>query len=358
MADSVKASHQGAVSRDLEGTSESATFYLTTAISYTNGMPHIGHAYEFITADIITRYYRVFGHRTFFLTGADEHGQKVAASAERAGRSPKDHCDVFVEAFKRLDERLNISYDRYIRTTDEDHIRTSQKLWDICKADIYLGSYEGWYNEREECFVTEADAVVSEYKDPSSGVPLKLVKEESYFFKMSLYCDKLIGHIENFPQFIQPESHRNSILFRLRKEGLKDLSISRTSFNWGIPVSNHPEHVMYVWFDALSNYLSGVDALSEHSDLAAFWPPNVHIIGKDIIWFHCVIWPCMLMSAGISLPECIFSHGFVSAADGRKMSKSFNNTIDPFEVSQYNQNINLLVQLIFPLPEDSRSLFI
>lgn len=327
---------QGAASKNLESIPEDAEkFYLTTAISYTNGYPHIGHAYEFIISDILARYYRIYGYRTFFLTGADEHGQKVATSAEKAGRTPKDHCDIFVEAFKRLDSMLNISFDRYIRTTDEDHVKTSQLLWDRCKQDIYLGSYEGWYNEREECFVSDADATASDFKDIGSGLPLKLVKEESYFFKMSLFCDRLIEYIENFPDFIQPELHRNSILYRLRNEGLKDLSISRTSFNWGIPVPNHPEHVMYVWFDALANYLSGIDGLNSESSLATFWPPNVHIIGKDIIWFHCVIWPCILMSAGISLPKCVFSHGFVNASDGRKMSKSFNNTIDPFDVSSY-----------------------
>lgn len=323
--------------------------YITTAISYTNGSPHIGHAYEFITADVITRYFRLYGYETFFLTGADEHGQKVAASAQAAGKSPQDHCNFFVDQFKGLDALLNISYDRYIRTTDDDHIVTAQKLWLMCINDIYLDKYVGWYNEREECFVADADAELAGYKDIGSGLPLKKVEEESYFFKMSAYCERLLAHIRENPRFIQPEQLRNHICTRLEAEGLKDLSISRTSFTWGIPVPNDERHVMYVWFDALTNYLSGVRALDD-DDLKFFWPANFHIIGKDIVWFHSVIWPCMLMSAKLHLPgkfyaaflpiyqhlnsfvECVFSHGFVNAADGRKMSKSYNNAIDPFEV--------------------------
>eukprot|EP01035_Chromulina_nebulosa_P017132 gene17132-22646_t len=330
----------GAASSNLKGHSNE-TFYLTTAIAYTNGFPHIGHAYEFISADVIVRYYRIFGHDTFFLTGADEHGQKVAASAEASGRTPMDHCDFYVNAFKSLNSKLKVSYSRYIRTTDQDHIDTSQKLWNKCAEadDIYLGSYEGWYNEREEVFVTDAEAEAAEFKDKGSGLPLKRVTEESYFFKMSKYCDSLIAHIEENPQFVQPEQFRNNILARLRKEGLKDLSISRTSFTWGIPVPSgfDQKHVMYVWFDALTNYLSGIHALELDDELSKYWPPNREIIGKDIIWFHCVIWPCMLMSANLRLPEVIFSHGFVNASDGRKMSKSYNNTIDPNDIlNKYN----------------------
>jgi methionyl-tRNA synthetase len=275
--------------------------YITTAISYTNGAPHIGHAYEFITADVLARYFRLFGYETFFLTGADEHGQKVAASAQKAGKSPIDHCNYFVEQFQRLDSLLNISYDRYIRTTDADHMATAQKLWLMCNHDIYLDKYVGWYNEREECFVTDAEAELSGYKDSGSGLPLKKVEEESYFFKMSSFCEDLMAHIEHNPQFIQPEQFRNHICIRLKAEGLKDLSISRTSFSWGIPVPNDEQHVMYVWFDALTNYLSGVKALDTY-ELSSFWPASFHIIGKDIVWFHCVIWPCMLMSAKLPLP--------------------------------------------------------
>ena len=202
----------------------------------------------------------------------------------------------------------------------------------------YLLSFEpcyaiGWYNEREETFVTDSEAELHDFKDPGNGVPLKRVSEESYFFKMSKYCDALIERIETIPDFIQPEQYRNSILNRLKTDGLKDLSISRTSFSWGIEVPDgyKKNHVMYVWFDALSNYLSGVHGLDPH-ELSKYWPANVHIVGKDIIWFHCVIWPCMLMSAKVALPESIYAHGFVNASDGRKMSKSYNNSTDPNDI--------------------------
>jgi methionyl-tRNA synthetase len=286
-------------------------FYLTTAIAYTNGYPHIGHAYEFLSSDVIVRYHRVLGRDTFFLTGTDEHGQKVAASATQSGLTPQEHCDKYVAAFKQLHKQLLISYSDFIRTTDPFHERTAQNLWLRCNhvGDIYLSSYEGWYNEREELFVTETEAEAAGFKDPTSGVPLKRVTEESYFFRMSKYCDQLIAHIEENPSFIQPEQYRNNILGRLKKEGLKDLSISRTSFTWGIPVPEgfDKRHVMYVWFDALTNYISGVHGLEPDHPLSLYWPANKHIIGKDIVWFHCVIWPCMLMSAGVPLPgESIF----------------------------------------------------
>ena len=319
------------------------TFFLTTAIAYTNGYPHMGHAYEFLTSDIIIRYQRVYGKKTFFLTGSDEHGQKVANSAEASNRTPLEHCDHYVEAFQVLNKRLAISLDKYMRTTDPHHEWTAQQLWLKCAAvdDIYLSKYEGWYNEREETFVTDAEAEANGFKDPGNGLPLKKVTEESYFFKMSKFTDQLIQHIENNDDFIQPDLHKNAILNRLKSEGLKDLSISRTTFDWGIrvPAGFDQNHVMYVWFDALTNYLTGVHALDSYSpstapkkdteQLHSFWPSNVHIIGKDIIWFHTVIWPCMLFSANIPLPKRVFAHGFVNAADGRKMSKSYNNSVDP-----------------------------
>jgi methionyl-tRNA synthetase len=194
--------------------------------------------------------------------------------------------------------------------------------------------YEGWYNEREENFVTENEAKETDFKDPGSGIPLKKVTEESYFFRMSKYAESLISHIESNPSFIQPEQFRNNILVRLKKEGLRDLSISRTSFKWGIPMPDgfDSKHVMYVWFDALSNYTSGIRFFDDTSPLRKYWPAQRHIIGKDIIWFHCVIWPCILMSAKIPLPMSVFSHGFVNAADGRKMSKSYNNAVDPHDI--------------------------
>jgi methionyl-tRNA synthetase len=288
----------------------SEKYFITTAIAYTNGLPHIGHAYEFLTADIIARFYRVLGFNTFFLTGSDEHGQKVAESARKAGISPLEHCDKYVAAFKDLDKKLLISYSDFLRTTCPNHELTAQKLWIMCSdaGDIYLDCYEGWYNEREEVFVNNTDAEASNFKDEGSGLPLKKVTEDSYFFKMSAYTDRLIAHIIENPTFIEPEEFRTNILNRLQREGLKDLSISRTSFNWGIPVPDgfDKKHVMYVWFDALSNYITGVHALDFDNELSKFWPPNKQIIGKDIIWFHCVIWPCMLMSAGLQLPGFLF----------------------------------------------------
>jgi methionyl-tRNA synthetase len=204
------------------------------------------------------------------------------------------------------------------------------------KGDIFLDTYEGWYNEREECFVTEMDAEAANYLDAGNGLPLKKVSEESYFFRMSKYHEQLVSYIEANPTFIQPEQFRNNVLARLRKDPLRDLSISRTTFSWGIPVPEgfSPSHVMYVWFDALSNYLSGIHALDPEHELSSYWPPKHQVVGKDIIWFHCVIWPCMLFSAGISLPQSVVTHGFVNAADGRKMSKSYENTVDPMALLQ------------------------
>lgn len=335
----------GALATNFDNINPENRYYITTAIAYTNGYPHMGHAYEFMTTDIIARYRRLFGYNTFVLTGTDEHGQKVAASAEKASRSPKEHCDIYVEAFKALDQRIAFSYSRFIRTTDENHIKSAQQLWLRCaeRGDIYLDSYEGWYNEREEVFVTDSEAEASNFLDPGSGLPLKRVTEASYFFRMSAYCEELIRYVEENPSFIQPEQYRNNILARLKKEGLKDLSVSRTTFDWGIPVPEgfDSKHVMYVWFDALSNYFSGINGHDNTDPLSSFWPANCHIIGKDIIWFHCVIWPCILLSAKIPLPESVYSHGFVNASDGRKMSKSYNNTVDPHDVSYLDLWMNM-----------------
>ena len=241
-----------------------------------------------------------------------------------------------MNGFKRLNQRLGVSNCDYIRTTDPYHEATSQRLWKICSdaGDIYLDRYEGWYDERAENFVSETEAKETDFKDPSTGIPFKKVTEESYFFRLSAYTAKLIAYIEENPLFIQPESFKNNILQRLHAEGLKDLSLSRTSFTWGIkmPDGFDDKHVMYVWFDALTNYLSGVHALDGDHPLSRYWPANRHIIGKDIIWFHCVIWPCMLMSASIPLPENVFAHGFVCASDGKRMGKSLGNAVDPHDV--------------------------
>ncbi|CRG97365.1 methionine--tRNA ligase, putative [Plasmodium gallinaceum] len=305
-------------------------FYITTAINYVNGDPHIGHAYEVVLADVIARYHRNIGRCTFFTSGSDEHGIKIANQAKKNNITPKELCDRNVLKFQKLNNILNISLDYYVRTTSNTHKDIVKNVWSICEknGDIYLGEYEGWYNIREETYVPENEAKLMNYMDPLNNVKLEKMKEPSYFFKMSKYQEKLIKHINNNPHFIQPEQKRNEILQRL-KEPLNDLSCSRTNFSWGISVPNDPKHVMYVWMDALLNYYSNCFIDKEKE---MFWPADVHIIGKDITWFHSVIFPSILMSSNLELPKSIFSHGFVLAADGKKMSKSFGNVIDPFEI--------------------------
>jgi methionyl-tRNA synthetase len=269
------------------------SFYITTAINYTNGPAHMGHAYEGTTSDVIARYQRLSGDNdaVYFLTGSDEHGQKIANTAADLGETPIEICDKYVTGFQVLNQRTKVSYDDYVRTTSDRHKRTARALWQKCHeaGDVYLDTYSGWYNIREETFVTDSDAQLSDYKDPTSGAPLKRVEEESYFFKMSKYKDRLIKYIQDNPSFIQPEQHRNAILARLQSDDLRDLSISRTTFDWGISVPEgfHANHVMYVWMDALSNYLTGVNGLGANEDgsiehLEKFWPASVHVIGKDV----------------------------------------------------------------------------
>eukprot|EP01054_Gregarina_sp_Poly1_P006200 Gregarina_sp_Poly_1__6199@NODE_3285_length_1212_cov_75_507424_g0_i1_p1_GENE_NODE_3285_length_1212_cov_75_507424_g0_i1NODE_3285_length_1212_cov_75_507424_g0_i1_p1_ORF_typecomplete_len341_score44_05tRNAsynt_1g/PF09334_11/1_5e108tRNAsynt_1/PF00133_22/9_4e21tRNAsynt_1/PF00133_22/2_2e20tRNAsynt_1e/PF01406_19/3_3e09tRNAsynt_1e/PF01406_19/0_0098tRNAsynt_1f/PF01921_18/0_0011tRNAsynt_1f/PF01921_18/1_1tRNAsynt_1d/PF00750_19/0_002tRNAsynt_1d/PF00750_19/7_7tRNAsynt_1d/PF00750_19/46tRNAsynt_1b/PF00579_25/6_1 len=310
-------------------------FYLTTAINYMNGPPHVGHAYEILTADMIARYHRVAGREVYFVTGSDEHGQKIANTAEKMGKTPIQLCDENVERFQELNSRLNTSEDQYVRTSTQTHQEFAQWLWSRVETngDIYLSAYEGWYCVREETFVTERDAEANGFKDPETGLPLEKRNEVSYFFRMSKYHDRIYDLLKQ-TEFVLPESRRRELISRLEKAPLDDLSISRSKFTWGIPVPStmaDAPHIMYVWFDALSNYMSALQYHQPDSKLEKFWPADCHLIGKDITWFHCVIWPAMLMAARLPLPRTVFAHGFVNASDGLKMSKSLGNIVDPME---------------------------
>ena len=306
------------------------TFYITTAIDYPNGPPHIGHLYEKTIADALARWHRLKGEDVFFLTGTDEHGQKIYKTAKEKGLKPMQLIEKNVAIFKELCKKVNISNNRFIRTTEKEHEKVCQEIFLKLKAngDIYKDSYEGLYCTGCERYYTERE--LEEGMCPVHKKKPELVKEETYFFKMSKYQDKLLKHINDNPDFIQPESRRNEILNRL-KEPLRDLSISRPveSLPWGVPVPGDKDHVLYVWLDALLNYISGIDYPG--ANFKKYWPANVHIIGKDILWFHTVIWPCELMSAGIKLPKTIQAHGFVNLG-GEKLSKSRGITVDPIKL--------------------------
>ena len=307
------------------------TFYITTPIYYVNDKPHIGHAYTTVAADVTARYKRMCGFDTYFLTGTDEHGQKMEQAAQKLGIKPIELADTNMERFKALWKTLNISNDDFIRTTEERHKKT---VWKIFKkmldaGDIYLGEYEGWYCTPDESYWTETQLLEGN-RCPDCGRPTQRLKEPSYFFKMSKYQDRILDHITKNPDFIMPESRRNEIVSFI-KEGLRDLSVSRRNFSWGIPVEGDDKHVIYVWLDALANYLSALDYFNEKSSLKKFWPVNFHLVGKDIIRFHSIYWPCMLMSAGIELPKTIFAHGWWTV-EGAKMSKSMGNAIDPSHI--------------------------
>ena len=313
------------------------SFYITTAISYPNGSPHIGHAYELIATDAIARFKRLDGYDVFFLTGTDEHGQKMLQTAAREGITTQELADRNAAVFRAMGPALNASNDDFIRTTEERHKRASQAIWQRMEAagDIYKDSYSGWYSVRDEAYFAENETVVSGdgVRRGPTGTPVEWVEEESYFFKLSAYQDRLLALYEESPDFIGPDERRNEILSFV-KSGLRDLSVSRTTFDWGIQVPGAPKHVMYVWVDALTNYITATGFPDEGGERRHFWPADVHIIGKDIIRFHAVYWPAFLMSAGLPLPKRVFGHGFLFNR-GEKMSKSVGNVIDPFTLAAH-----------------------
>ncbi len=307
---------------------EAKRFYITTPIYYPSANLHIGHAYCTVMADTMTRYKRMQGYETYFLTGSDEHGQKIERVAKAEGVTPIEYTDKIVATFQALWERLLISNDDFIRTTQPRHMEVVQKIFQTIyeKGDIYKSEYEGHYCTPCETFFTERQLV--DGNCPDCGRPVELIKEESYFFKMSKYQDQLLQYIEDHPDFIQPVARRNEMI-NFIKQGLEDLCISRTTFDWGIPVPINDKHVIYVWFDALTNYISALGYMSENDELfQKFWPADIHLVGKDIARFHAIIWPCILMAADLPLPKQVFGHGWVLLNSG-KMSKSKGNVVDP-----------------------------
>ncbi|MET4257364.1 methionyl-tRNA synthetase [Bradyrhizobium sp. S3.12.5] len=310
-------------------------FYISTAIAYPNGNPHIGHAYEAISADVLARFARLDGKDVFFLTGTDEHGQKMVQTAQNEGLTPSALATRNADRFREMDQRLNVSFDRFIRTTEEQHHRSSQEIWRRMEAngDIYLDSYSGWYSVRDEAYYAEDETRLNDdgMRLGPQGTPVEWVEEESYFFRLSAYQDKLLKLYEEHREFIGPDARRNEVVSFV-KGGLRDLSISRTTFDWGVKVPGAEDHVMYVWVDALTNYITGVGFPDESDTNWRYWPADVHIIGKDIIRFHAVYWPAFLMSAGISLPKRVYAHGFLFSR-GEKMSKSVGNVVDPFNLA-------------------------
>ncbi|MBS3734056.1 MAG: methionine--tRNA ligase [Phycisphaerae bacterium] len=310
------------------------TYYVTTPIYYVNDAPHIGHAYTTIAADVLARYWRSAGRDVRFLTGTDEHGIKIVKAASEKGMTPRELADSVVVHFQKLWDDLEITHDDFIRTSEPRHERRVQEIVRrLVDADqIYLGAYAGWYDEGQEEFVTESTARDNDYASAISGKPLTRYEEPSYFFRLSRWIEPLIKHIEATPGFIRPDARRNEVLSKL-KMGVEDLSISRLREklgNWGVPMPNDETHSVYVWIDALANYYSacGLPRIDDEHDAAAarYWPADVHVIGKDILWFHAVYWPCMLMALDIELPRCVFAHGWWTS-EGRKMSKSLGNFI-------------------------------
>jgi methionyl-tRNA synthetase len=317
----------------------SQRFYITTPIYYPNGEPHVGHVYTTLAADTVARYHRLRGDETFFLTGTDEHGIKMVKTAAELGVEPLDLATRMSASFRKTFDEFGASYDDFIRTTQPRHKKVVQEFVAkmVASGDIYLGAYEGWYDEGQEEFVTETEAKANEYKSKISGRPLTKYSEPTYFFRLSKYAPKVLEYIEQHAGFIAPESKRNEVVSKL-KMGVEDLSISRATLKWGIEMPNDPGHVVYVWIDALSNYYSALTE-SPKGDVSAgditgrFWPADVHLIGREILWFHAVYWPAMLMSLGMPLPKKIFAHGWWTS-DGQKMSKSMGNFIDLAKLSE------------------------
>ena len=307
-------------------------YYITTPIYYPSDKLHIGHSYTTVAADALARFKRQTGHDVMFLTGTDEHGQKIERVAKNAGMEPKAYVDGIVDGIRKLWTLMDISNDDFIRTTDERHIKTVQKIFKklFDQGDIYKGHYEGWYCTPCEAYWLERQLV--DGKCPDCGRPVELAKEEAYFFKMSKYADRLIQYINDHPEFIQPESRRNEMLNNFLLPGLEDLCVSRTSFKWGIPVDFDSDHVVYVWIDALSNYISALGYLSDdETKFAQYWPADVHLVGKEIMRFHTIIWPILLMALGLPIPKQVFGHGWLML-EGGKMSKSKGNVVDPVKL--------------------------
>lgn len=311
-------------------------YYITTAIHYPNGKPHIGHAYETIAADVIARFQRAMGREVRFQTGTDEHGLKMAQKARELGITPRELCDEMSSYFRDLFDTLDISYDNFIRTTEPRHHSASMAIWQAMEAsgDLYLDRYEGWYSIRDEAYYDESELIDREGDEKLSpqGTPVEWTVEESWFFRLSKYADPLLALYRDHPDFIRPASRRNEVA-RFVEGGLRDLSVSRTSFDWGVRVPGADDHVMYVWVDALTNYLTGLGYPEKTAEFEKFWPADLHLIGKDIVRFHAVYWPAFLMSAGIPLPKQVFGHGFLLNR-GQKESKSLGNVTDPVELAE------------------------
>ena len=308
----------------------SSNYYITTPIYYVNDVPHIGHAYTTLACDVIARFKRLDGFNVFFLTGTDEHGQKVELAAKNKGVAPKEFVDEVSQNFRSLLKCMNFSNDDFIRTTEKRHLNSCEKIWKklLENGSIYLDKYSGWYSVRDEAFYSETEIVDG---TAPSGAPVEWVEEPSYFFNLSKWEDKLLKFYEENNNFILPNSRRNEVISFV-KGGLKDLSVSRTSFSWGVKVPNNDDHIMYVWLDALTNYLSACNYSSSENDaLSKFWPADIHMVGKDIVRFHAVYWPAFLMAAELPLPKKIFAHGWWTN-EGNKISKSLGNVIDPFDL--------------------------